>query len=536
MKNIYLLLILLSNTLIATAQNRETTPIKEVIEAAIQQQVLAQEVTKVYFTLLDNLSEPKYYRYRDAAIENFDKNLAQMKLLIPNNKIREGLQQMGASWEAYKKVAAWSINREGAESLLDQIEKMVENCQTLLLLYEQYAQETGDVYQAGELAKVIGSIKRVAAQKKLTYEITVYALALKHEIGISIFLKKQLEKYGNQYDLLLYDMSAEPINSQRITAEIVALQKQWGSLSELIKKIDKNTTTEPIITLCHEMSKQANQLEQLYRELGKKLSISKTINTISTQRALAQKIVKSYVALGNEQQIVKHKREINNSITTFEESTAALLKAAPTEAIASNIKVLQTMWKNYKVMATDWNAATDGVSGGKLLEKNYIIMASCDRVAQSVEKYAQTIPEYQAFFKQGKEKVALENNIAMVVKKIGGQCVYVERIATYYMLCAMDQDKGMSTQRLQASISEYDSAIELLVKCRFNDATISYKLQSCEEDWAKIKDYCAAPQVSDMAAMLQSSEQLSLKLQELNVLYEQKMDELLIKESSTIVD
>jgi hypothetical protein len=511
------------NTALVQAQPNQEISIKEVLKGAMEQQVLSQQIAKIYFALFDNVSEPTYYVERDKAISDFEQNLAKMKLLIPNNRVRESLKKLESSWDAYKKIAAWSINKEGAESLLEQVGNMELRSKETLQEYERYAQETGDVYQTGELSKVIESIKRVANQKTLTYQLTYTFIAMKHEIGIPVLLKKQLEEYSNAYDFVLYDLSAEEVNSKKINNAIVILQQQWGTLSGYFKNMKEDAPdTEAILKVTTDINLASDALFELYRELGRKLAISETINTVSYQGMLSQRIAKSYVAIANNHQTAKYKREINISVNEFEARMTALIKAAANEPIKRNLQVMQTMWKNYKKMTTNWTNI-DGVTAGKVLEKSFVIMATCDQVAQAVENYALTIPEYKKFASQ-------ENNMTTLVKTIGKQRMYTQQIAIYFMFCAVGQDTDISRQRLKGTVASYEKGIDLLVKSAIsaNDATISYELGLAAKDWKTIQGLWETTKKDDIPFLLEVTEKLVNRLDVVSNLLEAKMDQLLI--------
>lgn len=522
-----ILIFLLSSFLLSiraniVAQPNKEVDIKEVLKGAMEQQVLSQRLAKIYFALFDNVSEPSYYKDRDETIEQFERNLAQMKLLIPNNKVRESLRELETSWDAYKKIAAWSINKEGAESLLEQVDNMVLKSKATLEEYERYARETGDVYQTGELSKVIESLKRVANQETLTHQLTYTFIAMKHEIGIPVLLKKQLESYSNQYDLVLYDLSADVINSKAINATVSEVQKSWGTLSDYLENVKKAPSTEEVMKITIQINNDSEKLEQLYRDLGQKLAISETINAVSYQGMLSQRIAKAYVAIANDQQAAKYKREINASITDFEIRMAALIKSAANDKIQQNLEVMQTMWKNYKNLATDW-ANADAVMAGKVLEKSFIIMATCDQAAAAVEQYALTIPDYKKLATQ-------ENNVTKLVNIVGQQRMYTQQIAIYFMFCAVGHDAEISRQRLAGTVASYEKGIDALVKSVIsaNDVNISYELSQAAKEWKQIRGIWEATRVEDIPVILQTTELLVNRLDKISNLLEAKMDDLLI--------
>ena len=178
-------------------------------------------------------------------------------------------------------------------------------------------------------------------------------------------------------------------------------------------------------------------------------------------------------------------------------------------------------------MATNWTDI-DGVTAGKVLEKSFIIMATCDQVAQAVENYALTIPEYKRF-------ASKENNMTTLVKTIGKQRMYTQQIAIYFMFCAVGQDADISRQRLKGTVASYEKGIDLLVKSAIsaNDATISYELGLAAKDWKSIQGLWETTKKEDIPFLLEVTEKLVNRLDVVSNLLEANMDQLLIGQQPT---
>ena len=113
--------------------------IRQAINMAIRQQALTQRIAKVYLALNDNPYEPKFYQERDVAIEQFQRQLDDLKWYTPTNSTKQDIQRIRELWKEYKAVADWSINNEGALRLLVLSDKMLESSNDLFQSYLAYS-------------------------------------------------------------------------------------------------------------------------------------------------------------------------------------------------------------------------------------------------------------------------------------------------------------------------------------------------------------------------------------------------------------
>ncbi|WP_052596789.1 type IV pili methyl-accepting chemotaxis transducer N-terminal domain-containing protein [Aureispira sp. CCB-QB1] len=502
--------------------------IREALNIAMRQQTLSQRIAKVYFALNNNLYEPKFYQERDQAIETFDSQLEKLKNYAPTDKIKQAIKNVRELWLEYKKVASWSINEKGATKLLTQCDHMLRASTHLVASYEEYAQELGELYRNSELSDIIKLIKETGNQRMLTQRIMLFYLAAKQDIDKDACIKK-LTATSKEYDLVVAKIANAEINSPKIQVEIKEIQKYWSGLSNYIQFFDKDPAyVNSMLLLSNELTQKADKIAAMYQDLGKKLSISKTLNVIAYQNMLTQRIAKSYVAMTYKYAIPKHKRELVASIDLFEEQINSLQRSAPTEDTKEAIRVVNLMWKNYRKLALDWQDMND-ISVGKLLEKSHVIMASCDQVAKAIEDYAQTIPEYKAFYEQNDHEKGAQNNIAQQVYTVGVQRVYSQRIVVYFIMNALGKDSQLSQERLYQCFQKYEEGYELLNNSSINTQAIKQVLHSSQKEWEIIVKASKNNPQEAILTILDHSDTLFSKLDKLNELYEKLMDKLIVQ-------
>jgi hypothetical protein len=506
----------------------ENITIREALSMAMQQLTLSQRIAKIYFALNNNLYEPKFYQERDQAIEIFDTQLDILKSYAPTDKVKQAIRNVRELWIDYKKVASWSINEKGALKLLEQCDDMLRASNYLVSAYEEYAQELGEMYKNSELSDIVKLIKETGNQRMLTQRIMLFYLAAKQDIEKNACIKK-LAATSNEYNAVIAKIANANLNSPKIQIEIKEMQKYWDGLNNYTKFFDKNPAyVNSMLLLSNELTKKADKLALMYQDLGRKLSISKTLNVLAYQNMLTQRIAKSYVAMTYKYSVPKHKRELLASIDLFEEQINSLQRSAPTEDTKEAIRVVNLMWRNYRKLALNWQNMGD-INVGKLLERSHIIMASCDRVAQTIEDYAQTIPEYKAFYEKNGNEVDAQNNIAQQVYTAGIQRVYSQRIVVYFIMNALDKDSQLSEERFNQCIQKYQEGYDLLSASSISTSAINQTLHTSQKEWELIIKASKNDPEKAILSILEHSDALFSKLDKLNNLYEKLMDKLIVQ-------
>ncbi|MFT5647504.1 MAG: hypothetical protein ACI976_002196 [Aureispira sp.] len=506
----------------------ENLTIKEALNMAMRQQTLSQRIAKIYFALNNNLYEPKFYQERDQAIETFDTQLEILKLYAPTEKVQQAIRNVRELWVDYKKVASWSINEKGALQILEQCDNILSASSYLVSAYEEYAEELGQLYKNSNLSEIVKLIKETGNQRMLTQRIMLFYLAAKQGIQKNASIKK-LTATSEEYNALISQISNAKLNSPKIQKEIKEMQKYWSGLSNYTLFFDEDPAyVNSMLLLSDELTKKADKLALMYQDLGQKLSISKTLNVLAYQNMLTQRIAKAYVAMTYKYAVAKHKRELLASIDLFEEQINSLQRSAPTEDTKAAIRVVNLMWKNYRKLALNWQDMGD-INVGKLLERSHIIMASCDQVAHTIEDYAQTIPEYKAFYEKNGREVDAQNNIAQQVYTAGVQRVYSQRIVVYFIMDALDKDSQLSKERFNQCIKKYQAGHELLSASSISTAAIIQVLNTSHKEWNAIIQASKKDPEKAILAILEHSDTLFSKLDKLNSLYEKLMDKLIIQ-------
>ncbi len=528
MRFIFILLTLLIwNTLPLQAADDELS-IRQAVNMAIRQQALTQRIAKVYLALNDNPYEPKFYQERDAAIELFEQQLEDLKKYTPTNSSKQDIQHMKDLWKDYKAVADWSINDEGALRLLALSDKMLDVSSGLFESYITYARTLQMKNMATkEMREMLLLMKNAGVQRMLTQRIMLYYLAAKQEIDATNS-KRKLSEAITQYQQSLDFSKSSSLNSASIIQKLKNMDANWNTLSISLNSF--STDKEQIKNMMHladDLFEHADEISLLYQDLGLKLSISNAINVSAYQNMLVQRIAKSYVALSQGHAVAKHRRELMSSIDLFEEQMLSMTRSSnANESFTEAVGVVKTMWKNYRKLVTDWNKI-DELSIIKVLERAHIMMATCDRVGQEIQDYAQTIPDYKEFFIQENGlPMPQEKNIAHQLRLAGLQRAYTQRLAIYCMMNAYNVDAQLSQSRLQDILRQYKENNDLLHRSTLNSTAIEQSLKKAQGQWNTLETYFSNPKQEDVEKMLELSTELFNTWDTLSKDYEDYMDQL----------
>lgn len=517
--------LLLSTTLRA---GDEDISIRKALNISIRQQALTQRIAKIYLALNHNLYEPTYYQDRDAAIAQFQEQLDEIKHYAPTSSVEHDLEQVNKIWREYKAIADWSINEQGAEKLLEMCDPMLDASNQLFRSYQAYNRTMYlRHFRETDVLTMIQLIKNTGLQRMLTQRIMLYYLAAKQDINADVS-KKKLAEAVEQYQASLKYVSQSPMNSRLINEKLEAAFDHWTAFSNLLKSYDNSQEqVDQMIRTADKLYDIADEVSLLYEDLGHKLSLGNAINIAADQNMLTQKIAKSYVAMAYGQNTTKHRRELLNSIDLFEEQMLSMRRSSEdNEEFKDAVNVVQTMWKNYRKLVTNWENMDD-ITVVKVLERANIMMATCDNVGVAIEKYAQGIPDYRAFFEDAQgNAIDPSENIAHQMRIAGAQRAYSQRIAIYFMMNALNIDTQLSKSRFDDILGNYRANAQALNESPIQDKDIKAQLKKADKQWAVLEQHLAAPNKDKIEMLLDESAALLATLDDLNEAYEGYMDEM----------
>lgn len=502
--------------------------IRKALNLSTRQQALTQRIAKIYLALNHNLYEPTYYQERDAAIAQFQDQYNELRRYAPTTSVQHDLDRVESIWQDYKAVADWSINKKGAEKLLQICDPMLDASYQLFLSYQAYHRTMYlRHFRQQDVLTMIQLIKNAGLQRMLTQRIMLYYLASKQDIDGDVS-KKKLAEAIEQYETSLKYITQSDMNSDLINQQLEAAFDHWNALSAKLGNFELDQKeVDRMIRTADELFNIADKVALLYQDLGHKLSVGNAINIAASQNVLTQRIAKSYVAMAYSQNAPKYRKELLNSVELFEEQMLSMARSSEsTEEFRDAVNVMQTMWKNYRKLVTSWDKMDD-MAVVKVLERANIMMATCDKVGQAIQNHAQTIPEYRSFFEDGYgNRISDDSNIAHQMRLAGLQRAYSQRLAIYFMMNALGIDSQLSRSRFDDIVQHYRSNAEALQTSPLQNDAIRGYLKKASKQWESIEKHLEQPDQAQIEQILDQSTALLNTLDELNLAYEQYMDEL----------
>lgn len=519
---LYLLLVIcfFSTTLKA---NSSKPSLAEALEKTSNQQVLSQEVAKVYVALCNNIMEPTFYQERDKAISAFDEELYQLSLFVPNENIKQNIQNVRKLWKEYKAIAEWSIKKDAAAKLLKQSTTLLQAIKLLHAAYLDYQKSQTAVEMSSDWITINEYMKQNNNQLILMQRIMLYYLSEKQGIDATNSGHK-LDDAQNAFVRILNILEKAKITSETIQHKLKFIKSTWSGISKHLVFVNKDQSyVDDMLDRSKLISKTILEIRSIYKKLGGKLAISYAINASTAQSMLTQKIAKAYIASHNDHIAYKYKKEVLEHIDDFESKINAMSSSIPGEDAQRAINVVKTMWKNYKALVTDFSKK-DEIRVIKVLEQCHVVMAACDRITHEVENYALSIPAYKALSEKDGEKVDPSMDITHQIKVSSILRINSQRVALYYIMRALELDTDISTNRLNGAVSDFTKRYKELKSSRLNSTAMIKLLESCDEEWNWITNACNE-NINDIDLMLKHSDMLSKKMMKLTNLYEHKMND-----------
>ena len=221
----------------------------------------------------------------------------------------------------------------------------------------------------------------------------------------------------------------------------------------------------------------------------------------------------------------QYKKEVIEGVEAFEKRITSMLHTAQTEDISSALYVVRTMWKNYKRLVTDFENI-DEMRKIRLMELCYIVMASCDRVTDEVERYAKGIPSYMALCEKDGLPIEASMDITYLTRTASEMAGLSERTSLYFMMKVAKVDNDLSCKRLVETIHKFDKHFKELSNSSLNSPALNKLLESCTIEWVWIKSACKTAKEEDIILLLENANQLRKKMLKASVLYEHEMNDM----------
>lgn len=516
--------LLLSFSTTTYANNKGPT-IKEALEMAANQQVLSQRIAKIYLALCHNNRDPQLYQERTKAIEKFEEELYAMSFIIPNDRIKENIQEVRSIWKDYKAIADWTIKNQMTDRLLRQASNLLKATKSLYASYQEY-EYTIKAYTIKENSNLITInqyIHQNYNQRVIIEQVMAYYLANKQtvdDLDYSIKLKDAQKAFIR----ILRILKNAGTTSQSIHTQLKTIEQVWTLMvNELnidnkdLSKIDEMLKHSAII------SSAIRNMIYSYESLGIKISLSHTINQAITQRELVQRIAKAYIASSNEMIAYTYQKQSEDDIARFEEIRNAMLVTAQTDELRAAIHLMDTIWEQYKGVVLN-RTSIDENHVNTVVAKCDVVMFACEKIVNEVEKYAQTVPAYRSLSIQEKQPIDKSEDITHQIYLLDELRVLTHRVAQYCMMNDFALNSEMATEQLQLCLEKFANKFEELKNSKLKNSSVVELIENCSSEWRSMIAICNKNDAGHFNEMLLHSQKLAKKLGIITDLYEHQMN------------
>lgn len=216
-----------------------------------------------------------------------------------------------------------------------------------------------------------------------------------------------------------------------------------------------------------------------FSPVNKNIGLGSAVNMAAKQRMLTQRMGKAFLYKTLGINLEQSTREIEASVTTFEENLRLLKAFSPSEEITRNISLMDTQWFIYKKIVT---GEITRPHAQYVVENNSNMLAACELTVSSIVSYAQM----QSIGSEVPNLSAKE--IAPLIATAGKQRMLCQRIALYFAAQKLGFKEGNVTATLQASMAEFQQNLNSLFTSPANNTDVDDALSEVLAQWNKLRD------------------------------------------------
>jgi hypothetical protein len=193
---------------------------------------------------------------------------------------------------------------------------------------------------------------------------------------------------------------------------------------------------------------------------------SELMNRAGMQRMLSQRIAKAYLYNGQGISQKEASHQLNIAVTRFEYNHAALKKLNDSVIQSLLISVEET-FSNYKALVTQ---PYKRESSPAVLELSEQLLEACQNVVLKLEEVSGA-------------------KIDNIINISGRQRMLSQRIAKYYIAYQAGFQDEISVQKLEAAVTEFDSALKTLRAEKRNNQRINMLLVKMQGLWERVSPF-----------------------------------------------
>lgn len=191
------------------------------------------------------------------------------------------------------------------------------------------------------------------------------------------------------------------------------------------------------------------------------ITLAEAINKAGRQRMLSQRIVKSYLQMGQDVRYRVAKKHLGESIDLFELQLKELKGFTTNPEATRGLALVEKLWIPVKQIAT----------GPVQREKAEELRANAERLLAAAHQVVLILADESA------------TNQGHLVNIAGRQRMLSQRMGNLYMLMSWKFADELYRQDYKAATSEFDTALQELINANENTPEISAILSQVKQNW-----------------------------------------------------
>lgn len=191
------------------------------------------------------------------------------------------------------------------------------------------------------------------------------------------------------------------------------------------------------------------------------LTLDSAINKAGRQRMLTQRILKSWLLIGQDVATDTAQEQLDQGIGLFETQLEELETFAPTPSIQNALTNVRSQWVEFRQRAI---AIPEKKKAFALIEDGNQLLAACETVVTQLEQYA-------------------HNTKGKLINVSGRQRMLSQRIGMYYAAHSWGVGNPATAEQFDHAVSEFDQALSRLQQSQLNSVEIGKALDKVASQW-----------------------------------------------------